>query len=163
MERSVALLWDRVTTHAHLHSMREHYTQVCSNLIGHRNPASWWFVVTYIRRLPTNPSVRGKKITASHHVVKVTSYGEGISPLGFASTWAISLSLFYSSLSKNNGGIWWSARWLDAQALLWNYLMGKQKKETSGPYGTRSPRRLAASMIQDDTASTFQHSHLILP
>lgn len=50
-----------------------------------------------------------------------------------------------------------------AQALLWNDLMGKLQTETSGPYGTKSPSRLAALMIQDDTASTFQHSHLILP
>lgn len=50
-----------------------------------------------------------------------------------------------------------------AQALLWNGLTGKLQKETSGPYGTNSPSRLAALMIQYDTASTLQHSHLILP
>lgn len=102
-----------------------------------------------------------KEVTASHHVVKVRSYREGISPLGFALTPAIRLSLLYSFLSKNNGAVWWSACWLDVQALLWNHLMGKLKKETSGPYGTASPSKLAAPMIQDDTASTFQHSHLI--
>lgn len=110
------------------------------------------FMVVCRHLYPTPPNILSvrKKVIALHHLVKVWSYWEGISPLGFALTSAIrpSTSLFYCFLSANNGYLiqcmltWCTGhvvKWLDGKTAEGNLrtLWHQESQKTGNSHDSR--------------------------